>query len=305
MIKERRRKIALVTGGSGYIGINLVRRLIAEEWTVHVITRSSTDLASFGKLSGEIVVHQYDGSIASMLSIMEKAKPDVVFHLASLYITQHKDNDVDLLIDSNIKFGTHLLESMSANNIHKIINTGTGSQHYRNEDYCAVNLYAATKQAFDAILAYYADSFSLKTITLKLLDTYGPDDPRPKLFYLLRQTFLCQKKLEMSPGEQLIDLVYIDDVIEAFLLAAERLIANQVEHQEEYVVSSGSQISLKKLVSTYEKILDTKLNISWGGKDYRIREVMVPWNRGKLLPNWKSKVELEEGLSRIIADIEK
>ena len=63
-----------------------------------------------------------------------------------------------------------------------LVNTGTSWQHYENKDYSPVNLYAATKQSFEAILQYYVEVASLKAITLKLFETYGLDDPRPNFF---------------------------------------------------------------------------------------------------------------------------
>ena len=127
----------------------------------------------------------------------------------------------------------------------------------------------------------------MKVIALKLFDTYGPNDPRPKLFRLLKTVSERQEPLAMSPGEQLIDLVYIDDVVKAYLIAAERLQAGLAYDHESYAVSSGRPISLKELVRTYEQVTGKKLPIQWGGRPYRPREVMVPWNRGEKLPGWE------------------
>ena len=167
---------------------------------------------------------------------------------------------------------------MTLQGVTKLINTGTSWQHYENEDYNPVCLYAATKQAFEDMLKFYVEASELKVITLKLFDTYGPDDPRPKLFTLLRRVAEEQTELAMSPGEQLIDLVYIDDVIEGYLLAARRLMDNSVSGMEDYAISSGKQISLKELVAIYGRTIGKQLPIKWGGRSYRTREVMVSWN---------------------------
>ena len=57
----------------------------------------------------------------------------------------------------------------------------------------------------------------------------------------------------------------------------------------EYVLSSGNQISLKKLASLYEQKYQVKLNIRWGGRSYRTREVMKPY-KGNILEGWGPKV---------------
>lgn len=154
----------------------------------------------------------------------------------------------------------------------------------------------ATKQAFEDVLKFYVEASKLKVITLKLFDTYGQDDPRPKLFTLLRKVAEEQAELAISPGEQLIDLVYIDDVVDAYFLDAKRLMDNKVSNMEEYAISSGNPISLKELVAVYSRTIGKPLPIEWGGRAYRSREVMVPWNKGKKLPGWKTKIGLIEGI---------
>jgi nucleoside-diphosphate-sugar epimerase len=103
----------------------------------------------------------------------------------------------------------------------------------------------------------------------------------------------------MSPGEQLIDLVYIDDVVEAFIIAADRLMKGNGEAQEDFAVTSGDPILLKELVEEFARACGRPISIQWGGRPYRPCEVMVPWNRGKRLPGWKPKIELEIGLQKL------
>ncbi|MDX8386447.1 MAG: NAD-dependent epimerase/dehydratase family protein, partial [Gallionella sp.] len=214
------KKIALVTGGTGFVGSNLIHRLVDIGWEVHSIVRPGSDLKVLDACIDKISLHTHDGSTEGLVNIMSAAKPEVVFHLASLFLSAHTAKDVAQLITSNVLFSSQLLEAMKESGATSLVNTGTSWQHYENKDYSPVNLYAATKQAFEAILEYYVETASLKAITLKLFDTYGPNDPRPKLFHLLEKTAQSQSILSMSPGEQLIDLVYIDDVIDAYLLAA-------------------------------------------------------------------------------------
>jgi nucleoside-diphosphate-sugar epimerase len=192
---------------------------------------------------------------------------------------------------------------MISNGVFKMINTGTSWQHFKNANYDPVNLYAATKHAFEAVLKYYIETTALNVITLKLFDTYGPDDRRPKLFNLLKQTEYRNIPLPMSQGEQLIDAVYIDDVIEAFLMAGKRLLDREHARYEEYAVSSGDPVSLRDLVRLYEKLAGKQLLINWGERPYRDREVMVPWNRGKLLPGWSPQYSLQEGLKNLRGEV--
>ncbi len=293
-------KIGLITGATGFVGSHLAKRLVRDGWELHVIVRSRSNLDILSEVKEKVNIHLYDETMEVILRILAEAKPTIVFHLASLFIAEHKSHDVDALIKSNILFGTQLVEAMVKNDVYKLINTTTFWQNYNNEHYNPVNLYAATKQAFEDILKYYVESTPLKVINLKLFDTYGPNDPRPKLFKLIEEAVREQKSLAMSPGEQLIDLVYIDDVVDAFIVAMEMLLSGKVTKSDHYMVSSGNPIKLKDLLRIYENIIGKKLNIEWGGLPYRKREVMVPYNKGKILFGWRPKVDIEKGIRKML-----
>lgn len=294
-INTGKQRVALVTGATGFVGGHLARRLVRDGWQVHVLSRAGSRLPEAPEFT-QVTNHVHDGSTEGMVACVAKAKPDVVFHLASLFLSQHATKDIEPLIASNVLFGNQLLEAMRINEVSRIINTGTSWQHYNNEDYNPVCLYAATKQAFESILEYYVQACGLKAITLKLFDTYGPDDHRPKLFHLLNKAASTGEPLDMSAGEQLIDLVHIDDVVEAYLIAAQRLLDEKVTQHECYAVSSGQPLPLKKLVELYAAVTEQALHVNWGARPYRYREVMVPWNRGIGLLGWYPSVSLTAGI---------
>ena len=295
--------IALVTGATGFVGSHLARRLVKEGWDVHIIIRVNSVIPEH-LCDVELSAHVHDGSTECLISIVKEVRPTIVFHLASLFLAQHQPKDIGSLIRSNINFGNQLLEAIVVNNVRYLVNTGTSWQHYHSAEYCPVCLYAATKQAYEAILQFYTSAYDLSAITLKLFDTYGPDDPRKKLFSLLKESALTGSKISLSPGEQFIDLVYISDVVSAFIIAAGRLLKGTVSYMEDYAVSSGSAMKLKELVNVFCSEAGLALDIEWGGKPYRRREVMDPWNKGNRLPGWEPKVELVEGIRKIIVNTE-
>lgn len=290
----------LITGATGFIGSHLTKRLISDGWDVHIIIRDNSNLKQIQDILSSITVHKYNGSTNDTFRIIKTSQPCIVYHLASLFIVKHQPKDIDQLIRSNILFGTQLVEAMTKNNVYHLINAGTSWQHYNNKNYNPVNLYAATKQSFDDILTYYVETTRLKVITLKLFDTYGPNDPRNKLFSLLHRTSLKKQILNMSPGNQLLDLVYIDDVINAFILASKYLLQNKVDSHKTYAISSVAPVRLKKIVQIYNKVTGKNLKIHWGYKPYRSREVMRPWNKGYVLPGWDPKVSLKEGILMLL-----
>jgi nucleoside-diphosphate-sugar epimerase len=82
-MKQRR---ALVTGATGFVGSHLVRHLLAEGWAVHVIVRPGSSLGQLTPSLSGMVMHRFDGNIELMRGIVCESQPDVVFHLASLFL---------------------------------------------------------------------------------------------------------------------------------------------------------------------------------------------------------------------------
>lgn len=293
-------KVALVTGASGFIGSHLVQQLIAEGWRVNVLLRENSALPDFIKEYSEIVQHIYTGATEDLIRIIAESKPTVVYHLASLFLSEHQSKDINELVNSNILLGCQILEAMKVNKVRLFVNTGTSWQHYDNKDYSPVNLYASTKQAFEDILQFYVESGFINAITLQLCDTYGLHDPRRKLIRLLKEVATTMQPLGMSAGEQWIDLVHVDDVVQAYIKSAERLIGDFVSQQEVYAVSSGKPVQIRELVKVIENEIHHALPINWGERPYRDREVMKPW-KSNLLPGWQAQISLEEGMYTIFS----
>lgn len=296
------KKKALVTGATGFIGSHLVKRLVANKWRVHVLLRKNSELSLLQNVAKDISIHIHDGSTEAMYQIVSKSQPDVVFHLAALVQTDHSACNIASLVQSNILFGTQLIQAMTACNVTKIINTGTYWQTYNSQDYNPLNLYAATKQAFQDILRFYQEASLLQNITLTLYDTYGPSDARQKVINLLKKAWDTGETLAMSAGEQFLDLVYIDDVISAYCVAADRILQTQGYCDERFDISSECPLTLKDVVRVFQQCSMRPLHVSFGEKPYRVREIMQPQFPSMSLPDWFPAVGLKEGITQILSE---
>ena len=282
------KKRMLLTGITGFIGRHLARRMMEAGWAVAAIVRPSSDLMALPLALREGVdFHVYEGG--TLTDIVSEAKPTVVCHLASLYLAKHESEDIPALVASNILFGTELLEAMAKNNVCRFVFAGTSWQHYQGARYSPVNLYAATKEAFEVMLRYYEETAGLHAVGLKLFDTYGEGDTRRKILALLQEAAETGEELALSPGDQKLDLVHVDDVADAFRLAAEYLAEDREDICGEYAVSAGVALSLKEIAVRLETLLGKKSPVHWGARSYRDREVMEPWSTGRLLPGWKRR----------------
>lgn len=270
------REKVLVTGATGFVGSNLCRKLLEKNFEVFILVRKSSKFDYLEDIKNKLNIFIWDENIDELIEKLKKIEIKAVFHLASFIKTEHKKEEVEGLINSNILYGTKLLEAMKYIGIKIFINTGTYWQHYNSDEYNPVDLYAATKEAFEKIIKYYVEAEGIRCITLKLFDTYGENDKRPKLINLLNKFADEGKELDMSLGEQKLDLVHIDVVTDTFIKAYELLKNNEEIKNEIYGVSSGKQTSLRKIVENFEKKTGKKLKINWGTRPYRKREIMEP-----------------------------
>jgi len=279
-------RVALVTGATGFIGGHLVRSLLVDGWETHAIVRPSSNATTLRDVLGSSKVHEHDGSISGLINIVGSVRPLVVFHLASLVITDYVVADVEPLIRSNILFGTQLLEAMAIAGVSVIVDTGTISQHYEGRDYSPVYLYSATKQAFQDVLQFYCEARGLHAVTLELPDTYGPGDRRPKLLTLLAGAARTGETLALTPGDQFLDLLHVDDVVHGYEVAADGLLTGELPSPSQYRLSSGSFVRLKDIVALYREATGYTVSVVWGGRPYRAREVMEPRSPAPVLPGW-------------------
>lgn len=290
----------LLTGSTGYIGFNLCVRLLQEGNNVTCLVRKSSNFIKLERLKSKnlnIYIHK---DIKALERRLAHDKVDIVVHVASKVLNNHTSDDVVDLVNSNILLGTEMLEAMKLAGVRNFINTSTFWQHYNVDDYNPVNLYAATKEGFEKIMQYYSDAESINCINLELYDTYGPKDKRPKLINLILNSDITIK-LDLTKGEQEVELVYIDDVIDAYLVAMNMLCSKS--HGGvfvKYAVKGGIRKNLKEIVDQIIETFDSRVEIIWGGIPYRDREVMKISNKYEKLPNWEPKVNLNEGIFRIL-----
>lgn len=297
-------RVALVTGATGFIGGHLVRSLLADGWETHTIVRPSSNATTLRNVLGSSNVHEHDGSTSGLINIVGSVRPLAVFHLASAVITGYVAADVEPMIRSNVLFGTQLLEAMAVAGVPVIVNTGTISQHYEGREYSPVYLYAATKQAFQDVLQFYCEARGLRAVTLELPDTYGPGDRRSKLLTLLANAARTGETLALTPGEQLLDLLHVDDVVHGYEVAADGLLTGKLPSPSRYRLSSSSLVRLRNVVELYREATGRVVNVVWGGRPYRVREVMEPRSLVPVLPEWKPCISLKDGLAALNAEFQ-
>ena len=291
-MSEDKMKI-IITGATGYIGKHLVAALCSQ-YEIYAIVREKTDISYVKQFLKKAIIYDYN----TIYDEIKKINTDLLIHLAGVFYGEHsKENILDLL-ESNIVFASVVLDSAVHAGVKKIINTGTYWQQYNGEIYNQVNLYAATKQAVEDILLYYIKAENCKAITVQIFDTYGPDDDRKKILNII-SNLEDGEQIDMSGGEQKLYYCYIDDIVNGYLRAIFLLNEMDFGEYKKYSLREKKPIYLKEIVREYLEIHSKAVDIKWGGKPYRKREIMDPTEIGTIMPGWNPEYSLQKGLKNI------
>ncbi len=290
----------LLTGATGFIGSRLLARLVLDGCPTAIVLRPSSRLETLGRQAGDTVILRHDGLSAAFLDSVADFAPDLVVHLAAISRAVHEPGDVRSLLDANLVFGAELVEAASQAGCRGVVATGTFWEHRGGgPDYEPNSLYAATKRAFADILEFYCQTRQIGTVNPKLTDVYGPNDPRNRLLDQLLEAQETATRIDLSPGEQKLDLIHVDDVVEA-LVQAGRLALEQRSPVASFSIGTGRHLTLREVVALLEGVTGREVPVRWGGRPYRANEVMEPW-RGPRLPGWQPRISLEDGIRDLTA----
>lgn len=237
--------------------------------------------------------------MSNLCEVVSEIKPDVCLHIAA--IARVKDNEAGIreMVATNILMPSLIARALMDVGAGAFVTCGTSWQTAGSDgSYVPFDYYSATKQAAEDVIKGYVVQ-GLSAIALRMYDNYGAGDTRNKIVDLLFDSANKQKSLAMSPGEQLIDLVYVDDAARALRVAAERAANLPKSTMEVYGVSSGDQRKLKDVAALIGRIVGQPAPIEWGGRPYRDREVMSPYSGLKSVPGWSPEVRLEDGLATV------
>lgn len=298
----------ILTGVTGYIGSHFAAALTAKTKTVHVIGRPGLDkgsLVNVRPLHGAtgIVVVKHDGSSKSIADAVSKLNDPILVHMAGLFVSSHRPEDVAQLIESNVGFSATLYEALKLTGATAVVNVGTLWEHESDGTYAPANLYASTKFAAQKVLDYYVQVHGFRAFTLKLLDTYGRDDTRQKLMPMLRRAALEQYDLDMSSGYQQISLTHIDDICRS-LWACVSHVSNGGAAHAMVSALSDERHSVREIVAKIEEVTGTKLRINWGARKDDVRKQRVPWLGLRPVDGWQPQVCLQEGLHGYLNEAE-
>lgn len=292
----------LITGATGFIGSNLVKSLFEAGYEVHALVRDSNDSEKTNYLDG-ISWHSLPDQNRQVFltKLVEESKPDVVIHAATKFISQHSPTDILDIVDSNITFGTFLLDAMKNSGLPmKFINLNSAWQFFDETPGSTRTLYSASKNAFGEIVKYYLSTSKIIGNNLVLFDTYGIFDNRRKIVDKLVESVANDEFLPLSKGNQLINLTHISDVCKGVKI----LMGSSYGNNETFQLKSPETISIRSLASLIEEISGKEIAAKWGALPDRPFEMLWDWNVAPNLPGWSSSVTLRQGLKAKLNELD-
>jgi nucleoside-diphosphate-sugar epimerase len=282
----------LITGGNGYLGSVLIRDLTRRGIEVHALVHRNR--SRLEELLAPVNIHVTGDDMAAIEAVTAELCPDVIFHLAGRHMEPSTMTDAAGMIQSNLTMGTALLRGATMSGRQPIfINAGSYWQFSEQDSFSPNTFYAATKQAFMDLMRFFEHARGLRATTLILYDTFGPDDPRPKLWTQILNA-PAGARIPLTEGRQLIDLVHVDDVASAFFHAAELLEKGKALDRA-YAVRSERRVSLRDLVESLNQLAGYRLELDWGATPYRAGQIFTPW-QGPLLPDWHAETSIEAAM---------
>jgi nucleoside-diphosphate-sugar epimerase len=303
----------LVTGGSGFIGSRVVQQLTAHVGLdVVVLTRSGDErrLQACGALTSRSPARLLKGDFTSnrIAAALRFLRPEVIVHLAMAYHTlgSTSDQSMDAV---NYEGTVRLMEAFLAKGGRRFVSAGTCFEYGHTElesipeetPARPVYPYAAAKaRATEAILDH-GEVANSEALVLRVFAPYGPLEDAQRIVPQLLDAGRVGRRLELTPGRQVRDYVYVDDVAEAFVAAA--LQPALPRKQAVYNVCTAAGSSLRQLAAHVEGALGRPLDLAWGKVPYRPDEMMrlVGCNR-RIAEDlgWRPAHGLAAGLRRIV-----
>lgn len=283
----------LVTGGRGFIGRHLLARLVAQGAEVHATTRSATP-----PTDPRVRWWRVDlADAAATEELVTRLRPDVVIHLAGRADgTRRLDAVVPILTDTLL---TTVAVLAAAARLPRCKVVAAGSVEDGDHQPGVHSPYAASKAAAATYTALFHGLWQLDVTVLRLAMVYGPDDPNAhRLIPSVVAAFREGRRPAVSSGTRRIDWVYVDDVVDAFLAAADGDGAGGV-----FDIGSGTLVSIRDTVRMVGAAMGTAIDPAFGAVGDRplereLRADPKPALRGL---GWRPRVSLPEGVARTVA----
>jgi dolichol-phosphate mannosyltransferase len=298
----------LITGGTGFVGANLVRRLLQDGHRVHLLVRPGYNPWRIEEVRSNVRLHVVPLHDADAVGrVVATAKPDWVFHLAAHGAYSWQTGAAEI-VRTNYLGTVTLVDACLKHGVAAIVNTGSSSE-YGFKDHAPAedelpdpnSHYAATKAAATLYCGFAASKHSVRIPTLRLYSAYGPYEEPARLLPTLILHGLRGELPPMANPDIARDYISVDDICDAYVLAATAPLADP---GAVYNVGTGRQTDLRQVVAIAREALGIAAEPKWGSMPARLWDTTVWVADSRKLQmdlGWRPRVEFRDGF-RLMAD---
>ena len=305
--------LALVTGASGYIGTRLVRKLLIRGYRV----------VAFDLRFSQAFVEEFDGKLLfaegdindkeKICSLIENNGVEYIYHLAGLKNRKNLIEEFSLLMHVNYGGALSILDCARQypQLIKHVILMGTTEEYgtavapfYETTQEFPNSAYGLSKLAATRLALLFYTQYKVPVTIMRPSITYGPGQGIEMFLPALITGLLSGKPFAMSPGQQVRDFLYIDDLIDALVVCCEdsKLCGEIVN------VASGISFQLKEVAEKVAGLLQKEDTLQVGTIPYRGFEIMnysINIDKIKRLSCWRPTTSFEDGIEKTINSYKK
>lgn len=292
----------LIIGASGFVGSNIMRKVLAEREDVFGTSFSGSGWR-LDDIPTSSIIHTNILFEDSIQDTLKKVRPKTIFDCSS-FGAYSFESDFRLIHMTNYTSLINMLEIISTLDIHSYIHAGTSSEYglnssepSENENLIPNSHYSISKAAASGVIQYYGKIKNVPILNLRIYSAYGPYEDSSRLI-----PHLCleagKKRLPLFANKNTPrDFIHIDDVVNAFIFAANNI--NKNCYGESINIGTGKETTLLELANLSKKIFSIPGTPEFSqsiAREWDTESWFGDITKAKMLINWEPSIELKEGL---------
>lgn len=302
-------KKLLISGGLGFVGINLIKKL--NKMNIRPIVMASTQNSS---LTEESCLDLDSSSLYKIdlregdevTKLVRDIAPDFVIHLAGMTNLEKTFEKAELAIDVNLKGSLAMFKGAKGKNLKNFVFLSTsdiygGVEPPFKETQLAYpsSPYSASKASAELFLLMFHNVYNIPVTILRSFNLYGKYQSSDRVIPFIINKLLNDEDVPLTKGEQRREFNYVDDLIDAIL----RSLIVEDSQGKIINIGCGSSVSIREIALMIAKKLDKIDRLKIGALEYRKNEIWDMYcdnSLAKSILKWEPKVALNDGLDMII-----